>query len=136
LEIVGIIFVCLWPEEQNKCDTYFVYLYLHCVYWLIILLTDHIVKVKHHKLRTNGYLDFYQMTYQSIRAPLFVASLWNTCYMFLAVILHHTHKVDYEQYCRASEWFTPFNYIFLLSTLELAITVPIYGAYISEYRGK
>ncbi|EZA60398.1 hypothetical protein DMN91_010771 [Ooceraea biroi] len=132
LEIAGIIFVCLWSEEQNKCDTYFIYLYLHCVYWLIIMLTDHIVKIRHHKLRINGYLDFYQATYQLIRTPLFITSLWNTCYLFLAVILHHTHKVDYEQYCRASEWFTPLNYIFLLTTLELVITALAYTNYIKK----
>lgn len=134
LEITGIIFVSLWPEEQNKCDTYFIYLYLHCAYWLIVMTTDHFVKAKHHKLRIYGYLDFYQSTYQRIRTPLFIASLWTTCYLLLAVILHHTHKVNYEQYCRASEWFTPLNYIVLLTTLELMIIIPSYVNYISKYR--
>lgn len=132
LEIIGIVFVCVWPEQQNKCDTYFVYLYLHCAYWLIVMLTDHLVKKKHHSLRVYGYLDFYQSTYQNIRTPLFVTSLWITCYLLLAVILHHTHKSNYEQYCRASEWFTPLNYILLLTTLELMIIVPVYVHYIKK----
>ncbi|XP_076667418.1 transmembrane protein 192 isoform X2 [Andrena cerasifolii] len=132
LEITGIIFVCIWPEEQTKCDTYFIYLYLHCVYWLIIMITDHFVKAKHHELRIYGYLDFYQSTYQRIRTPLFIASLWTMCYLLLAVILHHTHKVNYEQYCRASEWFTPLNYIVVLTTLELIIIVPVYVNYINR----
>lgn len=130
LEITGIIFVSVWPEEQNKCDTYFIYLYLHCAYWLILMLVDYAVKAKHHKLRISGYLEFYQLTYQQIRAPLFIASLWNTCYLLLAVVLHHTHKMNYEQYCRASEWFTPLNYIVLLTTLEMTMIVPIYVHYI------
>ncbi|OAD58337.1 hypothetical protein WN48_11299 [Eufriesea mexicana] len=50
LEITGIIFISLWPEEKNKCDTYFIYLYLHCAYWLIVMLTDHLVKAKHRKV--------------------------------------------------------------------------------------
>lgn len=129
LEITGIVFVSVWPEEHNKCDTYFIYLYLHCVHWLIIMATDYYVKAKHHQLRIYGYLDFYQDTYQQIRTPLFIASLWNTCYLLLAVILHHTHKVNYEDYCRASEWFTPLNYIVLLTTLELIIIVPVYVNY-------
>lgn len=133
LEITGIIFISLWPEEKNKCDTYFIYLYLHCAYWLIIMLTDHLVRAKHHKLRIYGYLEFYQSTYQHIRTPLFIASLWITCYLLLAVILHHTHKVNYEEYCRSSEWFTPLNYIFLLTTLELMIIIPVYINYISKY---
>ncbi|XP_043255597.1 transmembrane protein 192 isoform X2 [Colletes gigas] len=132
LEIIGIVFVSVWPEEKNKCDTYFIYLYLHCAYWLIIMLTDHFVKMKHHMLRVHGYLVFYQSTYQQIRAPLFAASLWIMCYLLLAVILHHTHKVNYEQYCRASEWFTPLNYIVLLTTLELMIIVPVYVNYIRK----
>ncbi|XP_076657163.1 transmembrane protein 192 isoform X2 [Halictus rubicundus] len=132
LEIAGIVFVCVWPEEQNKCDTYFVYLYLHCAYWLIVMLTDHLVKKKHHNLRIYGYLDFYQSTYQNIRTPLFIASLWVTCYLLLAIVLHHTHKVNYEQYCRESEWFTPLNYIVLLTTLELMIIVPVYVHYIKK----
>ncbi|XP_006567786.1 transmembrane protein 192 isoform X2 [Apis mellifera] len=132
LEITGIIFIAVWPEENNKCDTYFIYLYLHCAYWLLIMLTDHLVKRKHHKLRIYGYLDFYQSTYQQIRTPLFIASLWITCYLLLAVFLHHTHKVNYEQYCRASEWFTPLNYIVLLTTLELIIIVPVYINYIKQ----
>lgn len=123
----------IWPEEQSKCDTYFIYLYLHCAYWLIVMTIDHIVKARHHNLRINGYLDFYQATYQLIRMPLFITSLWNTCYLLLAVILHHTHKVDYERYCRTSEWFTPLNYIFLLTVLELMIIVPAYINYISKY---
>lgn len=132
LEITGIIFVSVWPEEINKCDTYFIYLYLHCAYWMIIMLVDHLLKTRHHNLRVFGYLDFYQSTYQQIRAPLFIASLWITCYLLLAVILHHTHKVNYEQYCRASEWFTPLNYILLLTTLELLIIVPVYVNYIKR----
>lgn len=132
LEIIGIIFISVWPEEKNKCDTYFIYLYLHCAYWLIIMLTDHFVKAKHHKLRIYGYLDFYQSTYQQIRTPLFIASLWITCYLLLAVILHHTHKVNYEQYCRASEWFTPLNYIVLLTTVELTIIISVYIHYIKK----
>ncbi|XP_011872233.1 PREDICTED: transmembrane protein 192 isoform X1 [Vollenhovia emeryi] len=132
LGICGIVFVSIWSEEQSKCDTYFIYLYLHCAYWLIVMTADHVVKARHHGLRMNGYLDFYQSTYQLIRTPLFIASLWNTCYLLLAVILHHTHKVDYERYCRKSEWFTPLNYIFLLTTLELAIIVPAYINYIKR----
>ncbi|XP_017792188.1 PREDICTED: transmembrane protein 192 [Habropoda laboriosa] len=130
LEIVGILFLSVWPEEENKCDTYFIYLYLHCVYWLIVMLTDHLVKRKHFKLRIRGYFNFYQVTYRKIRAPLFIVSLWTVCYLLLAVILHHTHKVDYEQYCHASEWFTPLNYILLLTTLEVVIIVPVYIYYI------
>lgn len=133
LEIAGIVFVSLWPEEQNKCDTYFIFLYLHCVYWLITMIADHVIKTKHHNLRICGYLDFYQSTYQHIRTPLFIASLWNTAYLLLAVILHHTHKYNYEAYCRSSEWLTPVNYILLLTTLELTIIVPVYINYISKY---
>lgn len=100
------------------------------------MIADHIVKAKHDTLRINGYLEFYQTTYQTIRIPLFISSLWNTCYLFLAVILHHTHKVDYEQYCRTSEWFTPLNYIFLLSAMELVIIMSSYTNYISKYQKK
>ncbi|XP_020298741.1 transmembrane protein 192 isoform X2 [Pseudomyrmex gracilis] len=132
LEITGIIFISVWPEEQNKCNTYFIYLYLHCAYWLVVMVADHLVKTKHHKLRINGYLDFYQTTYRLIRIPFFITSLWNTCYLFLTVILHHTHKVDYEKYCRMSEWFTPLNYIFLLTSIELVIILPAYVNYIKS----
>lgn len=136
MEVAGIVFVSVWPEEQNKCDTYFIYLYLHCAYWLIVMVTDYIVKARHHKLRIDGYLDFYQTTYRLIRTPLFITSLWNTCYLLLAVILHHTHKIDYERYCKTSEWFTPLNYIFILTNLELVIIVPAYINYISKYLAK
>ncbi|XP_015587762.1 transmembrane protein 192 isoform X2 [Cephus cinctus] len=132
LEITGIIFVSLWPKEKDKCDTYFIFLYLHCVYWMIVMVTDYLLKFKHHGLRISGYLDFYQSTYQHIRTPLFIASLWNTTYLLLVVILHHTHKLDYEKYCRASEWFTPLNYIVLLTTFELIIIVPVYVNYIKR----
>ncbi|XP_053985360.1 transmembrane protein 192 isoform X1 [Hylaeus volcanicus] len=132
LEIIGIVFASVWPEEKNKCDTYFIYLYLHCFYWLVVMITDHLVKAKHHMLRIHGYLDFYQSTYQHIRIPLFIASLWNVCYLLLAVILHHTHKVDYEAYCRSSEWLTPLNYLILLTSMELTIIVPAYVHYIKK----
>lgn len=132
LEITGIVFISLWPEEKNKCDTYFIYLYLQCFYWLIVMTIDYIIKGKHHTLRICGYLDFYQSTYQHIRIPLFITSLWNACYLLLAAILHHTHKTNYEEYCRASEWLTPINYIFFLTTLELMIIIPVYANYIKR----
>lgn len=134
LEIIGIIFISLWPEEHNKCNTYFIFLYLHCFYWLIIMITGHIIKYKHHKLRICGYLDFYQSTYQHIRTPLFASSLWNTFYLLLAAILHHTHKINYDEYCLKSELLTPVNYILLLTTLELMVIVPVYINYIKRVR--
>lgn len=122
----------LWPEENSKCNTYFIFLYFHCGYWLIVMCSDYLIKARHHNLRICGYLDFYQSTYQHIRTPIFVSSLWNTFYLLLAVVLHHTHKMDYEDYCRKSEWFTPVNYIMLLTTLELMVIVPVYTNYISK----
>ncbi|KAK0182893.1 hypothetical protein PV327_000980 [Microctonus hyperodae] len=134
LEIIGIVFVSLWPNEESKCNTYFIYLYLHCGYWLMIMCTDHLIKARHHNLRICGYLDFYQSTYQHIRTPLFVSSLWNTFYLLLAVILHHTHQINFEEYCRSSEWFTPVNYTLLLTTLEMMIIIPVYVNYIKRVR--
>lgn len=133
IEITGIVFLCFWPEGKNKCNSYFVLLYLHCAFWLIALITDHLVKARHHNLRIYGYLDFYQSTYQHIRTPLFIISLWNTTFLLLAVILHHTHEVNYEEYCRMYKWFSPINYIMLLTTLELTIIFPVYVNYISEF---
>lgn len=97
------------------------------------MVVDHLVKARHHTLRICGYLDFYQSTYQHIRTPLFISSLWNTFYLLLSVILHHTHQSNYEDYCRISQWFTPMNYILLLTTFELIIIVPVYVNYISKY---
>lgn len=97
------------------------------------MITSHIIKYKHHNLRICGYLDFYQSTYQHIRTPLFASSVWNTFFLFLAAILHHTHKINYDEYCRQSEIFTPVNYILLLTTMELMIIVPVYINYISKY---
>ncbi|XP_014228967.1 transmembrane protein 192 [Trichogramma pretiosum] len=134
LEITGIIFISIWPEEENKCDTYFILLYLHCAFWLLIMIVDYFVKEKHHHLRISGYLDFYQSTYQHIRTPFFISSLWNAVYLLLSVILHHAHKNNYEDYCRRSEWFTPLNYILLLTTFELMIIVPVYINYIKRVR--
>lgn len=132
LEISGIIFVSLWPHEIDKCETYFVFLYLHCAYWIIIMVADHFIKARHHNLRISGYLDFYQSTYQHIRTPLFIVSLWNTFYLFLAVVLHQIHKADYETYCKSSELFTPLNYILLFTTIEVFIIVPTYVNYVKR----
>ncbi|KAJ8674585.1 hypothetical protein QAD02_005847 [Eretmocerus hayati] len=132
VEITGIIFVSIWPEGKDKCDTYFILLYLHCAFWLLIMMVDHLVKGRHHTLRICGYLDFYQSTYQHIRTPFYISSLWNTVYLLLSVILHHTHKTNYERYCQASHWFTPLNYTLLLTTLELTIIVPVYVNYIKR----
>lgn len=134
LEISGIIFVSLWPKEVDKCETYFILLYLHCAYWILIMVVDYFIKARHHNLRISGYLDFYQSTYQHIRTPLFIVSLCNTFYLFLAVVLHQIHKADYSIYCKSSELFTPLNYIFLFTTIEVFIIVPTYVNYISEYK--
>ncbi|XP_034944810.1 transmembrane protein 192 [Chelonus insularis] len=134
IEIVGIIFVSLWSKEYDKCESYFIILYLHGGYWFVIMIVDHIIKSKHHNLRICGYLDFYQSTYQHIRTPLFISSLWNTTYLLLATILNHTHKSNFENYCRSSKWFAPINYMLLLTTLELVIIIPVYLNYIKRVR--
>ncbi|XP_012273784.1 transmembrane protein 192 isoform X2 [Orussus abietinus] len=132
LEITGIV-LALCMEEQSKCDTYFILLYLHCVYWLVVMLADHALKSKHNTLRMAGYLDFYQSTYRHIRIPFFIVSLWNTTYLLLAAIFHHTHKTDYDMYCRSSKWITPVNYVLVFTSLELiTIIVPVYIYYIKR----
>lgn len=137
LEITGIVFVCIWPEEENKCDTYFIFLYLHCLYWLIVIMCDGLyLRGIHESLRTLGYFEFYNSTDMLVKSPTFITSLWNTAFLLIAVILHHTHKWDYESYCRRSEWLTPINYILILTTVELTILIPVYVNYISKYRTK
>jgi hypothetical protein len=95
------------------------------------MIVDYLIKGRHHTLRICGYLDFYQSTYQHIRTPFFIASLWNTCFLLLSVILHHTHKNNYDEYCRGSQ-FIPVNYVLVLTTFELMIIIPVYINYISK----
>ncbi|KAL0109890.1 hypothetical protein PUN28_013494 [Cardiocondyla obscurior] len=134
LQMYGLVYEILWLQYEIIYDTYFIFLYLHCAYWLSVMTIDHIVKAKHYNLRINGYLDFYQSTYQILRTPLFIASLWNVYYLLLAAVLHQTHKVDYEQYCRRSKWFTPLNFVYYPFLLEYLITFLAYVKYIKKVR--
>lgn len=132
IEIVGVIFVTSWLKELDKCNAYFIFVYLHCVYWLIILITDHFVKAKHHCLRIYGYLDFYQSTYQLIRTPLFIASLWMMAYLLLTAIFNHLHYFNFPSYCKRQSYGIPIDYIVVLSGIELGILCNAYIYYMSE----
>lgn len=134
LEITAIVLASLHPDEQSKCRSYFVLLYIHVSLWFLTLFIDCFVKKKHHELRLNGYLEFYKKTYTHHRLPLYIVSLWNCVILLLQTLMQHFYADDFAEQCVRKDLFTPLNYICAIITLEVCVLFGISTSYIVKVR--
>jgi hypothetical protein len=68
--------MCLWYNSKIILKLKFFSVFLSFV--IIVLsfqIVDNHIKQKHHALRVNGYLEFYQHTHQHSRIPFYIVSL-------------------------------------------------------------
>ncbi|GLV36642.1 uncharacterized protein CBL_07861 [Carabus blaptoides fortunei] len=130
LEVTAIILAILHPDEQSKCRSYFIVLYIHVALWFLTLFIDYFVKRKHHELRLNGYLEFYKKTYIHHRLSFYVVSLWTCVLLLLQTIMQHYYPDNFAEQCIRKDLLTPLNYICAVITLEVCVLFGITTNYI------
>ncbi|XP_069671713.1 transmembrane protein 192 isoform X1 [Periplaneta americana] len=126
--IAAILLATVWPDEFDRCEPYFIVLYVHAAFWCVSLGVDKHVKEKHHELRVNGYLEFYRQTHSHSRIPLCIVSLWNAVLLVLSTVFQHLYE-DFRQQCTVSGFAKPVNYLCIIIAVEtvlLTCTIILY----------
>jgi TMEM192 family len=83
ISVVGIILAATWKQSQ-RCEAYFIMLYLRAAFWVVTFLFDHFVQSRHKQLRLQGYHQFHRTMENHRRMPLAVVSLWNCALLTIA----------------------------------------------------
>ncbi|XP_018577051.1 transmembrane protein 192 isoform X2 [Anoplophora glabripennis] len=129
LDIVSIVYVVLHPDEKSKCKEYFIVIYIHIGLWFLTLVVDQIVKIKHHRVRLNGYLEFYQKIRVHACLPIYIVSLWSVIIMFVQTLMQHFYPDNFAEKCLQGGVMSPVAYICALITLEFFIIAGINISY-------
>ncbi|KAJ8926542.1 hypothetical protein NQ314_021081 [Rhamnusium bicolor] len=134
LNIIAIIYAVIHPNEKSKCKEYFIIIYIHIGLWFLTLVVDQLVKIKHHNLRLNGYLEFYQKTKLHISLPFYVVSLWSVALMLIQTIMQHFYPDDFAEKCIKDGALSPINYICALIIFEFCVLAGININYMLKVR--
>ncbi|XP_021917703.1 transmembrane protein 192 isoform X2 [Zootermopsis nevadensis] len=126
-----IILAVLWPEKLDRCAPYFITLYIHAAFWCISLIVDNHIKQKHHALRVNGYLEFYQQTYSHSRIPFYIVSFWNALLLVSSTLLQHLYE-DFKQQCSVDGFSKPVNHLCVFIAVETAVLACVILLYIRK----
>lgn len=130
ISFTGILLAAIWPDE-DRCEAYFIMLYLRVMFWIITLIIDHISKYHHEKLRLNGYHDFHKSTTVHRGLPFYIVSLWNTAILALQTLMQHYYGEHFGEHC-VEKIFSPIIYITIFSSVETIILCIVNGLYIGR----
>lgn len=131
ISLTGIILAATW-EDSQRCEAYFIMLYLRAAFWLITYLFDYFVKHHHEKLRLDGYHDFHRSTTQHKAVPLQIVSLWNTFLLAIQTLIQHYYGDSFAEKCIVGGYLSPIVYITMFSSLETSVFCFVHGSYIAK----
>lgn len=132
LESYAIFATFITKNDHFLCESFFIILYMHVVFWFISLIIDHIIRFLHYKLWLNGYFQFYKRTYNHHRLPFYVTSFFITNLLLLQTLIHHFYKESVMNYClnKKGLFDTPISLLTAVTSLEIFILVIIDVSYI------
>lgn len=131
ISLTGIILAATW-EDNQRCEAYFIMLYLRAAFWLITYIIDRYVKSRHETLRLDGYHDFHRSTKRHRSVPLHIVSLWNTFLLAIQALIQHYYGDHFAEKCVVVGLLSPIVYITLFSSLETVVLVFVHGFYIAK----
>lgn len=129
--VVGACFGLQWITEPN-CQTYYILIYIRCVFWVITFILDLMITYKHNDLRRCGYHDFYRkqiLTYKNV--PFAIVTLWNTCMFIVQTIMIQNYGTDFTMHCQKTIE-SPATYVCLFCGLETIVLMFVHGTYIMK----
>ncbi|XP_021917710.1 transmembrane protein 192 isoform X3 [Zootermopsis nevadensis] len=98
---------------------------------LFLSIVDNHIKQKHHALRVNGYLEFYQQTYSHSRIPFYIVSFWNALLLVSSTLLQHLYE-DFKQQCSVDGFSKPVNHLCVFIAVETAVLACVILLYIRK----
>ncbi|XP_062554616.1 transmembrane protein 192-like isoform X1 [Armigeres subalbatus] len=131
ISLTGIILAATW-EDNQRCEAYFIMLYLRAAFWLITYVFDRFVKHRHEKLRLDGYHDFHRSTSRHRSVPLQIVSLWNTFLLAIQTLIQHYYGDSFAEKCVIVGLLSPIVYITLFCSLETVVLGFVHGFYIAK----
>ncbi|KAJ8979639.1 hypothetical protein NQ317_001346 [Molorchus minor] len=134
LDITAIVYAILHPDEKSKCKEYFILIYIHVGLWFLTLVVDLIAKSRHHSLRLNGYLGFYQKTKLHISLPLYIVSFWSVVLMLVQTLMQHFYPDNFAEKCLKGGVMSPISYICALITFEFGLIAGVNINYMLKVR--
>lgn len=96
-------------------------------------MLDQVVKCKHHNLRLNGYLDFYNKTNLHITLPLYIVSLWSVAILLVETLMQHYYPDDFAERCVKGGTLSPVSYIAAALTLEVCVIAGVNINYVGMW---
>lgn len=130
ISVIGIVLAAVYPDSQ-RCQAYFIMLYLRVGFFVVTVCFDWIVDRHHKQLRLNGYHDFHRDMQNHHRIPLKIVNLWNSA--LLAVSAGLAHYYGPEFFIKCMEYFlSPVIYIVGFNVAETCIFFFVHGFYISK----
>lgn len=129
--VAAVVLGVVWPQDMDRCAPYFVTLYIHAAFWCVSLIVDNHVKQKHHQIRVNGYLEFYQQIHGHGQIPFYIVCLWNAVLLVLNTVFHHLYN-DFRQQCSVSGFSKPVNYLSIFIAVETAVLACVIITYVCK----
>lgn len=132
ISLIGVVLAYFWRDEE-RCEAYFIMLYLRIAFWVITFVFDHVVKYHHEQLRLNGHLEFHKSIAMHKGLPLQIVTLWNTAVFTIQTLIQQYYGDHFGQKC-VQQLFSPIVYITAFSVLESTVLSVVHCSYISKVR--
>lgn len=130
--IYGLSVIVVALTATNKCDAYFVMIYIRIGKWILAFVLDNMLKYKHEQHRLFGYHELHRSTRLLRGLPFTMATLWNIVIMGVQTFMQHYYGPDFLEHCRAAQLFTPIGYLAAFSVPEMLFVAIVIGSYISK----
>lgn len=129
--VAVIMLAVVWPQEMDRCAPYFITLYIHAAFWCVSLIVHNHMRQKHHGIRVNGYLEFYQQINVHGQIPFYIVSLWNAVLLVLNTLFHHLYD-DFRQQCSVGGFSKPIYSLSIFIAVEAAILACVIIPYVRK----
>lgn len=132
LDIVAIVYAAIHPDESSKCREYFIIIYIHIALWFLTFVIHLLTKCIHHRVRLDGYLEFYKSTGIHTSLPLIVVSLWTVLLLLVQTLMQHYYPDDFAEKCIKGGTMSPKFYLGALITVEFCVLAGINISYMMK----
>lgn len=129
LELTAVLLYFLWPSSYDSCDPFFILIYTHAVFWIVVLIIHNFLRMKHQQLRIRGYIDFYKYIVSSAKIAFYIVSATNT-FLLVMVTLFCQHYSNIKEQCENGRFLKPTEYLLGVITVENICFVPFCISYL------
>ncbi|XP_031633711.1 transmembrane protein 192-like [Contarinia nasturtii] len=127
--ITSVYLELQWLTEQN-CRTYYIMIYIRCIFWIASCVLDALFTRRHNELRRHGYHDFYRDKILSYKnAPLFIVTIWNMVLFLVQTIMFENYGSEFLLQCQRIAQ-SPITYVCIFCGLETILLMIVHGTYI------